>query len=222
MACILGFSGSQSDRLRCPMLFRALLLTLLLSSAAASDCQAGTYVDTADDACAKCAEDTYSEEVNTTSCTRCPQNAGTAGKLAGTSTKMCGCNLGFFHPNSTLYTGASPCEPCLPNADCSGSTAPPLCQRPELWILEDDKSTGPAGERSYYRKMDPTKKWRGSVDDLPNKGAEVRKKSDNSLVRPGFTGIFIDFSLGKSALEFKCTKNPAVSSRATVLACCYR
>ena len=130
---------------------------------------------------------------------------------------MCGCNLGFFHPNSTLYTGASPCEPCLPNADCSGSTAPPLCKAPQLWLLEDDNSTGPGGERSYYQKMDPTKKWHGSIDDLPNKGAEVRKKSDNSLVRPGFTGIFIDFSLGKSPLEFKCNKNPAVSS--TDLAC---
>jgi hypothetical protein len=56
---------------------------------------------------------------------------------------------------------------------------------PELWILEDDKSTD-----RYYQKMDPTKKWHGSIDDLPNKGAEVRKKSDNSLVRPKKAQIY--------------------------------
>jgi hypothetical protein len=160
-------------------------------------CPIGSQVQTTLKECVECPENTYNDMINST-CSLCPLNSVTFKKEGSTSSKDCLCSVGYYHPNGSQYDGTAPCLVCPFGAECTGRFDVPQCLNPVLWeTLEDGNyvqpDTGEVVSAAY----------------LPD-GARIVNGTSKSVILPGWTGTYIDYTPGAPAFVLQCTPSGSV------------
>jgi ABC-type branched-subunit amino acid transport system substrate-binding protein len=128
-------------------------------------CPKGMQSRAASSECAECTEDTFSEEVNSTSCTRCPAFTSNYGMVNSKTIMDCTCMANYYSRNAT---GGQVCLECPPNALCGGRTTQPYCR-----------------EVGGYNKVELPHR----VDFVLCSPADRCIGGSNCTCRPGHTGI---------------------------------